>query len=82
MAAKPSGDKLVFFMAKDDANYAKLVTALDGAKMAGAETLGMMTEIPEGAVPAQAPGAPGAPAAPGTPPAPTGVPGTITPGGH
>ncbi len=80
LAAKPAGDKLVFFMADDKANYAKLVTALDGAKAAGAETLGMMTEIPEHAVPSQAPVAPEAPAPTGT--TPSGVPGAIAPGGR
>ncbi len=44
VAAKKKGDRLVFFMADDRANYGKLVTALDGARVAGAETLGMMTE--------------------------------------
>ncbi len=42
--AKKKGDKLVFFTADDETNYAKLVGALDGARMAGAETLGMATE--------------------------------------
>jgi biopolymer transport protein TolR len=60
MAAKPAGERLVFFMADDATNYGKLVTALDGAKQAGAETLGMMTEIPEGQLP-------GAPTPPQTP---------------
>src|SRR5438132_4907372 len=69
MAAKATGDRLVFFMADDDTNYGKLITALDGAKQAGAETLGMMTEKPEG--PGPTPGAPGAPGeTPPTPPAP------------
>lgn len=60
LAAKPSGEKLVFFNADDKANYAKLVTALDGAKQAGAETLGMMTEPPE-APATPTPGIPGSP---------------------
>jgi biopolymer transport protein ExbD len=42
--AKKKGEKLVFFTADDETNYAKLVGALDGARMAGAETLGMATE--------------------------------------
>jgi biopolymer transport protein TolR len=42
--AKPRGERLVFFTADDETNYAKLVTALDGARLAGAETLGMATE--------------------------------------
>jgi len=85
LAARAPGDKLVFFMPDDKANYAKLIAALDGAKLAGAETLGMMTEIPEHAIPT-----PGAPQAPGaTPPtgsgstgSPSGLSGAITPGGH
>ncbi|HZH04774.1 MAG TPA: biopolymer transporter ExbD [Myxococcaceae bacterium] len=44
LAAKPAGERLVFFAADDRANYAKLVAALDGARLAGAETLGMATE--------------------------------------
>ena len=71
LAARAPGDKLVFFMPQEKTNYAKLIAALDGAKMAGAETLGMMTEIPEGAIPT--PGA--APGAPGATP-PTGSPAT------
>jgi biopolymer transport protein ExbD len=64
--AKHKGDRLVFFMPDAKVNYAKLVTALDGARQAGAETLGMMTEdvpVPgtQGS-PGEAPGAPGAPA--------------------
>jgi len=78
LAARQPGDKVVFFMPDDKANYAKLVVALDGAKTAGAETLGMMTEIPERAVPTPAP--PGT-APTGSAPAPTGLPGTIVPGG-
>jgi biopolymer transport protein ExbD len=35
------GKKIVFIMADDAAQYARLVTALDGAKQAGAETLAM-----------------------------------------
>src|SRR5262245_10234476 len=42
--AKHKGDKLVFFMPDTKTNYAKVVFALDGARQAGAETLGMMTE--------------------------------------
>ena len=42
--AKHKGDRLVFFMPDTKTNYAKVVYALDGARLAGAETLGMMTE--------------------------------------
>jgi biopolymer transport protein ExbD len=44
LEAMPSGERLVFFTADADANYAKLVLALDGARQAGADTLGMATE--------------------------------------
>jgi len=44
LAAKAKGDRLVFFMPDDKVNYGKLISALDGARQAGAETLGMMTE--------------------------------------
>ena len=64
LSAKKKGDKLVFFTADDRTNYAKLVAALDGARQAGAETLGMATDNIEAA----APGQPGD--APPTPPEP------------
>jgi biopolymer transport protein TolR len=51
VAAKSQGDRLVFFMADEKTNYGRLVRALDGAKAAGAEVLGMMTEVPEAAAP-------------------------------
>ncbi len=47
LANKPKNDKLVFIVADDSVNYGKVVNLLDGAKQAGAETIGMMTEIPE-----------------------------------
>ena len=46
LAAKKPGDRLVFFLADDKSPYGVLVSALDGARRAGAETLGMMTEPP------------------------------------
>ncbi len=49
LAAKKKGDRLVFFTADDKTNYAKLVSALDGARQAGAETLGMATDKIEAA---------------------------------
>jgi biopolymer transport protein ExbD/biopolymer transport protein TolR len=58
VAAKPRGERLVFFMADEKTNYGQLVAALDGARQAGAETLGMMTEKiepPTAAAPAPAP---------------------------
>jgi biopolymer transport protein ExbD len=54
IAAKKKGDRLVFFTAEDKTNYAKLVHALDGARVAGAEILGMATDKIEG-LPTQAP---------------------------
>jgi biopolymer transport protein ExbD len=59
--AKHKGDKLVFFMPDVKTNYAKLVTALDGARQAGAETLGMMTEdipVPNQGMPGPTDGTP------------------------
>jgi len=49
VAAKAKGDRLVFFMAEEKTNYGKLIKALDGARRAGAEILGMMTEKAEAA---------------------------------
>ncbi|XXF79515.1 biopolymer transporter ExbD [Myxococcaceae bacterium GXIMD 01537] len=70
--SKKKDEKVVFFMADDKASYAKLVTALDGAKMAGAKILGFATEIPEGAVlPGQQGSTPGEAPAPGGATAPT-----------
>jgi len=65
MNAKAKGDKVVFFIAEEKTNYGKLVAALDGARKAGAETLGMATEKFEQQQPA-----PEAPPAPDAPPAP------------
>jgi len=38
-------DKTVFIVADDQANYGRFVQALDGAKAAGATTLGMATDL-------------------------------------
>lgn len=65
LATKKKGDKLVFFTADDKTNYAKLVAALDGARLAGAETLGMATDKIE-APAAVDPGAQPSPEAPPT----------------
>ncbi len=62
LAAKKKGEKLVFFTADDKTQYPKLVAALDGARQAGAETLGMATDKIE-----VAPGEAPAPEAPATP---------------
>lgn len=58
LAARAPGDKLVFFSADDKAKYNRLVTALDGARQAGAEILTMTTEAM--AASADAGGAPAA----------------------
>jgi biopolymer transport protein ExbD len=63
LAAKKKGDRLVFFTADDRTNYAKLVAALDGARQAGAETLGMATDKIEAAS-AVVPGEPAPPPEP------------------
>ena len=71
LAAKKKGDKLVFFTADDKTNYAKLVAALDGARQAGAETLGMATDKIEAAAAPGPEGTEGAPPpVPETPPTP------------
>ncbi len=70
VSAKPKGDRLVFFMAEEKTNYGLLVKALDGARVAGADILGMMTEKADAAPPAD----PNAPPAPPTPPAPPNAP--------
>ncbi|MFO0742315.1 MAG: biopolymer transporter ExbD [Labilithrix sp.] len=43
---KVRADKTVFIMAEDDASYARFVKVLDGARAAGATTLGMATDAP------------------------------------
>lgn len=53
--AKKKGDKLIFFTADDKASYPKLVAALDGARQAGAEILGMATDKIEAPAVAPAP---------------------------
>jgi biopolymer transport protein ExbD len=58
VAAKAKGERLVFFTADDETNYGKLVGALDGARVAGAEILGMATEKMEAAPAPEAPPAP------------------------
>lgn len=55
LAPRSSADKVVFIVADDKTNYGRLVAALDGAKQAGAETLGMMTQLPEDMVQPAAP---------------------------
>jgi biopolymer transport protein ExbD len=43
---RPANDRIVFVTAEDDAGYKKLVEALEGARRAGAETLGISDEPP------------------------------------
>jgi biopolymer transport protein TolR len=40
-------DKIVFVVADDGASYGAVVQVLDASRAAGAETLGMMTELPD-----------------------------------
>src|SRR5262249_22626844 len=46
LAKRGPKDKVVFVLADDKSSYLRVVNALDGAKQAGAETLGMATELP------------------------------------
>jgi biopolymer transport protein ExbD len=55
---KRADDKLVFVVADDASNYGTLISVLDGAKQAGAETLGMATDVPSAAPNAPPPPAP------------------------
>lgn len=61
LSKKGPNDRLVFMVADDQASYGLLVSTIDGAKQAGAETIGLATQLP--------PADTAAPAAP-TPPAP------------
>ncbi|MFZ5443829.1 MAG: ExbD/TolR family protein [Myxococcota bacterium] len=71
LAAKKKGERVVFFTADDKAKYPKVVAALDGARLAGAEVLGMATEkIEAPAAPAPGTEAPPTPDAPAPPPTP------------
>jgi biopolymer transport protein TolR len=60
LARKPANDKLVFMVADESTNYGNLLAVIDGAKQAGADTIGMATQLPAD-VPAQ-PAAPAPPA--------------------
>lgn len=44
LSKKAPKDRVVFVLAEDGASYGKLVHLLDGAKRAGAKTLGLMTD--------------------------------------
>jgi biopolymer transport protein ExbD len=65
---KRANDKIVFVSPDEGTNYGRLVNVLDGAKQAGAETIGMATQAPS-ATP-NAGDAPPPPPAPPTPPPP------------
>ncbi len=45
LETKPPKDRLVFMVADEGANYGRLLAVIDGAKQAGAETIGMATEL-------------------------------------
>jgi biopolymer transport protein ExbD len=67
--ARAADDRVVIVLPDDEAGYGLLVRAFDGARQAGAETLGMNTDILPPAVmtaaPVSAPGAvPGSPESP------------------
>ena len=63
LARKAASDKLVFMVADEATNYGVLLGVIDGAKQAGAETIGMATQLPAEA-------ASGQPSAPAPAPAP------------
>lgn len=44
LQARTAADRIVFVTPEDEAQYKRLVEALDGAREAGAETLGMLTD--------------------------------------
>jgi biopolymer transport protein ExbD len=66
---KAASDKLVFMVADEAANYGGLLTVIDGAKQAGAEVIGMATQLPADLPAGQPAGQPGGQPG-GTPPAP------------
>jgi biopolymer transport protein ExbD len=58
LARQSAAERVVVFSADDEAEYALLVRAFDGARQAGARVLGMITDGPETAPAALAPGVP------------------------
>jgi biopolymer transport protein ExbD len=52
LEGKKPDDKVVFVSADEQTNYGTLVRVLDGAKQAGADTLGMATDLPPDKTPA------------------------------
>jgi biopolymer transport protein TolR len=67
LSSKAPSDKVVFVVAEEATPYGTLMNVIDGAKQAGAETIGMATELPADLASAQ-PAAPPAPPAPAPPP--------------
>jgi biopolymer transport protein ExbD len=63
LSRKAANDKLVFMVADEGANYGNLLHVIDGAKQAGADTIGMATQLPAD-IPSGQPAAPPAPPAP------------------
>lgn len=61
LARKAPNDKVVFVQAEDATPYGLLMGVIDGAKQAGAETIGMATQLPTDLSTAQ-PSAPPPPA--------------------
>jgi len=88
LSSRTPDERVVIVVPEDDAQYGLLVRAFDGARQAGAQTLGMNTDVlppatvtavpvaPVGApgAPPPAPGAPPTPPAPPAPPAPSAAP--------
>jgi biopolymer transport protein TolR len=63
LSRKAPSDKVVFIQAEDLTPYGNLMSVIDGAKQAGAETIGMATQLPTD-LSSAAPSAPPAPPAP------------------
>jgi biopolymer transport protein ExbD len=81
LSSRTPDERVVIVVPEDDAQYGLLVRAFDGARQAGAQTLGMNTDVlPPAAVtavPVAPVGAP--PPAPGVPPAPPAPPAPLAP---
>jgi biopolymer transport protein ExbD len=76
LGARAADDRVVIVVPEDEAGYGLLVRAFDGARQAGAQTLGMNTDVLPPAVVTSAPVVPPA-AVPGQPP--TSATGTASP---
>jgi len=70
LARKAANDKLVFMVAEEATNYGQLLHVIDEAKLAGAETIGMATQLPSVTPAAPAPASPSPSPSPSPPPAP------------